>query len=301
MPVYAEDATDSAVVEVTPTPEVSPEVTPTIEPTVTPEVTTTPEATPTVELTPSITPTEEVTITPEPTVTPEVSPEVTPTEEVAQEEPQNNSPPTEQSSSSDSTPTQTETTTPTTLPEPLTIIAELEQTVTPNTTPTLTTDKGDYFPTDTVYINGTNFLPNTNYSLHIFSTDNPLFSINPDVTSDENGNISYSFKLDGNYRPTYSIEAYNENGEIITSFNFTDTNQTNTLQVCHSTSSHSNPYELITPDISGVESGHRGHNGGVYPAEPWGDIFPPYSYTTEECPANDTDYTSTDSSKACSI
>jgi len=81
---------------------------------------------------------------------------------------------------------------------------------------------------------------------------------------------------------------------------FTDTPVTNTLPVCHATSSNSNPYELITPDISGVESGHRDHNGGVYPANPWGDIFPPYSYTTNECPANDSDYTSTNNTKPCS-
>jgi len=56
MPAYADEATDSAVVEVTPTPEITPEVTPeptlTVEPT--PEVT--PEVTPTVEITPEITP-----------------------------------------------------------------------------------------------------------------------------------------------------------------------------------------------------------------------------------------------------
>ena len=53
-PVYAEEATESAIVEVTPTPE------PTVE--ITPEIT--PE--PTAETTPEITP--EVTVTPEPTV-----------------------------------------------------------------------------------------------------------------------------------------------------------------------------------------------------------------------------------------
>jgi len=56
MPAYAEgDATDSAVVETTPTPEITPEATPEITPTVEP----TSEVTP--EITPEITPTEEPT------------------------------------------------------------------------------------------------------------------------------------------------------------------------------------------------------------------------------------------------
>ena len=217
--VFADEITPEPEIEVTPTPEITPEITP--EVTITPE----PTAEPTVEITPEPTtiPTPEVTVEPTPEVTPEVTPESTPTEEPAQEEPQNNSPPSEQSSTpSDPTPSAPEASAVTTLPETLTVVAQLEQTITSEVTPSLSTDKTDYFPTDTVYISGVNFLPNTIYTLNISSLDNPIFIYKPEVTSDENGNISFSFTLDGNYRPNYKIEAKNESGEIISIMTFTD-------------------------------------------------------------------------------
>ena len=49
------------------------------------------------------------------------------------------------------------------------------------------------------------------------------------------------------------------------------------IQICHSTSSQANPYNLLTLPMSGIESGHLGHTGGVYPADGWGDIIPPFT------------------------
>ena len=69
------------------------------------------------------------------------------------------------------------------------------------------------------------------------------------------------------------------------------------VKICHSTSSHSNPYVENEPDKSGDLNGHVGHTGGVYPADPWGDIIPPFDYQVwekvgshEECPSSNSAY-----------
>ncbi len=218
MPVYAEDASPAAIVEVSPTPEVTPEITP--EATPTPEISVTPEPTPSVEITPepSISPTPEVTpeITPE--ITPEPTAEITPAEQQNNEEQKNNSPPAEQNNIPAATPTPEPTIV---LPQPLSVISQLEQEA-PIISPTLSTDKPDYFPTDTVHITGTGFLANTTYTLHIYSSDNPIFSIRPEVLSDEYGNISLSFRLDGNYRPNYIVDAIDNNDQVVLSYSFLD-------------------------------------------------------------------------------
>lgn len=54
-----------------------------------------------------------------------------------------------------------------------------------------------------------------------------------------------------------------------------------TVTICHSTASHSNPYIVNTPARSGDVQGHDGHEGGVYPADPWGDIIPPFEYVDQ--------------------
>lgn len=184
LPAYAVDevATDSSTVVEAPTPEVTPEVTP--EPIVSPE--------PTVE------------ITPEPSITPEVTPEPTPVVNTITEEVQNNSPPVNAFS------------------EQLSITNQLEKGITPEINPTLTTDKTDYFPTDTVYITGVNFLSNTIYTLRVFSQDNPIFNYQSEVTSTEDGNISLTLILDGNYRPNYTIEAIDQDGLVVSTTSFTD-------------------------------------------------------------------------------
>lgn len=50
------------------------------------------------------------------------------------------------------------------------------------------------------------------------------------------------------------------------------------IKICHSNSSESNPYVENEPAKSADVAGHDGHNGGVFPEVPWGDIIPPFAY-----------------------
>ncbi len=54
------------------------------------------------------------------------------------------------------------------------------------------------------------------------------------------------------------------------------------VNICHSTNSQSNPYNLEQPNKSGDVSGHADHTGAVwYPGvadHSWGDIIPPFAY-----------------------
>ncbi|OGG23640.1 hypothetical protein A3A79_00330 [Candidatus Gottesmanbacteria bacterium RIFCSPLOWO2_01_FULL_43_11b] len=70
---------------------------------------------------------------------------------------------------------------------------------------TLSTDKADYAPTDTVVITGTNFDPNTNYTLSITSGDEPAYSFQTAITTDGEGSFVYAHQLDGTYRPNYQV------------------------------------------------------------------------------------------------
>ena len=65
----------------------------------------------------------------------------------------------------------------------------------------------------------------------------------------------------------------------------------NKIDICHRTGSAANPYNLISVDKNATAGGHDGHEGGIYPADPWGDIIPPYDYqewevvgSHQECP-----------------
>lgn len=86
----------------------------------------------------------------------------------------------------------------------------------------LTTDKADYAPTDTALITGSSLLPNTTYSLTISSSDEPPTSTTVDVTSNDEGIFVYAYQLDGNYRPNYSVELKDTNGQIVATTTFTD-------------------------------------------------------------------------------
>lgn len=49
------------------------------------------------------------------------------------------------------------------------------------------------------------------------------------------------------------------------------------VTICHRTASAKNPYVEMTIDQSAVtRRGHDRHDGGVFPARPWGDIIPPF-------------------------
>ncbi|MBI4038247.1 hypothetical protein HY387_01190 [Candidatus Daviesbacteria bacterium] len=84
----------------------------------------------------------------------------------------------------------------------------------------LTTDKGDYAPTDTAVITGSDFPKNTNLNL-IITAENYRFETQ--VTTDENGSFIYSYQLDGTFRPLYTVEAYDLSGTLLATVTFTDT------------------------------------------------------------------------------
>ena len=100
-------------------------------------------------------------------------------------------------------------------------IAEFDLSYREDGSATIQTDKLDYAPTDTVLITGTGFIPNKEYSLEITS-ETGNFKFSDRVTSDESGNLFYSYQLDGTYRPNYLVEAKDGNGVIVTSVTFTD-------------------------------------------------------------------------------
>lgn len=53
------------------------------------------------------------------------------------------------------------------------------------------------------------------------------------------------------------------------------------VPICHASNSSSNPYGSLCPAKSADVTGHDGHNGGVFPASPWGDIIPPFTYSCD--------------------
>ena len=89
---------------------------------------------------------------------------------------------------------------------------------------TLSTDKPDYAPTDVALITGSNFSANATYNL-VITSDNLEFSDN--VTTDESGNFTYFYQLDGTYRPLYKAEVKDSSGTVIASTTFTDSRTAN--------------------------------------------------------------------------
>lgn len=89
-------------------------------------------------------------------------------------------------------------------------------------TAALTTDKPDYAPTDTALITGSNLLPHTTYTLRVWSDDEPATSKTAEVKTDENGVFAYAYQLDGTYRPNYSVELKDKDGNVVATTTFTD-------------------------------------------------------------------------------
>lgn len=83
------------------------------------------------------------------------------------------------------------------------------------------TDKEDYTPNEIVFLTGHGFIQNTPYVLRITSQTG-LFENEFNILTDENGSFSYSYQLDGTYRPDYLVEVKNIDGTVITSTTFTD-------------------------------------------------------------------------------
>lgn len=241
---------------VSPTSAISPTLAPTDTSTPTPIATITPTLTPTDSVTPiatsspTLTPTDTATVSPTvvvlPTVTstdtPVPTPSVSPT--VSATGPPTPTP-TQSSSSAtlDITPTPTVSVTPTATTAPTitpqaSVNGSLAATVLKNVkagtlslnldpvniqnSPTLTTNKSDYSPTDTVIITGENFLPKQDYTLLISSTDPPPVNFSTKVTTTEKGSFVYAYQLDGNYRPNYTVQVKDSSGTAIATTTFTD-------------------------------------------------------------------------------
>lgn len=90
----------------------------------------------------------------------------------------------------------------------------------------LTTDKTDYSPTDTVLISGNGFKNDTVYTLMISSDDPPPVNFQTQITTNDSSSFIYSYQLDGNYRPNYKVEIKDSTGTIIATTTFTDTDNT---------------------------------------------------------------------------
>ncbi len=207
--------------EITPTPGISPSTEP--SPTPTEELTSTPEVTPT--------PTVEVTVSPE--ATPSPTPILEPTQAITETSPPAESTPTGTPTPSPSeanpplveTPSPTETLTPTPTPSP-------EPSPSPSPSPavsastnslaSLITDKFDYYPTDTVNITGSNLAPFQTYTIVISSTDSPAVTEQDLVLTGGSGSFTYSYQLDGHYRPNYLVELKNSSGSTVATVTFTD-------------------------------------------------------------------------------
>lgn len=73
------------------------------------------------------------------------------------------------------------------------------------TTPTLSTDKLDYYPWETVAVTGTGLTPIHSYELTITSNDPPAVTHTALVTTDVAGEFISLYTLDGTYRPNYAV------------------------------------------------------------------------------------------------
>jgi len=83
------------------------------------------------------------------------------------------------------------------------------------------------------------------------------------------------------------------------------------IDICHRTSSHTNPYNLINVDKNATVGGHDDHDGPIWYegiVGDWGDIIPPYTYyewevvgSHEECPSSPSAYGQWAPGKTCMI
>lgn len=206
--------------------EITPEPTPVVEETLTP----TPEVTPTS--------TEEIIPTPTPEITPTPTEELipTPTEELVATPPAE--PQTESQPSQENNQPSVAEPSPTVTPQVEEEKGELSAVILDNVnassidefdfeyqtegSATLITDKLDYAPTDTVLITGTGFTPNETYDL-LITSETGNFRFSDRVSSDESGNLFYSYQLDGTYRPDYRVEI-KDGDRVVASTTFTDSN-----------------------------------------------------------------------------
>jgi hypothetical protein len=224
-------AQETVAQELSPTPVVTPETAQ--QPAAEPDPTAAPTDAPAVEVTaaptsePTTAPTE--TITAEPTTTIEPTTSTTPGTTQTQEQQKS-----QDQQQTNTTETPAPTTEVTTTPVPPTATPQLDEQITttvvkldgsyadPNLVPSTWTDKADYAPTEKVVVSGKNFLPNTQYSITISSTDEPAVTHNGTFTTTAEGTFTYEYQLDGNYRPNYKVEVKDGSGAVVATTTFTD-------------------------------------------------------------------------------
>lgn len=126
------------------------------------------------------------------------------------------------------TPDTTSATTDTTQLAPVTV-------TTPSVTPTLTTDKADYHPAETVSILGRFFSALQNIVLKIFgspinNTSEIYTEDTVNVASDSNGSFDYNYALSDLFIPLYRVVANDSTGNFLAETSFTDSIQTDFSQ-----------------------------------------------------------------------
>jgi len=144
--------------------------------------------------------------------------------------------------------------------------------------PAIWTDKGDYAPTEKVVVSGKNFIPDYIYTIVISSSDEPTVTHTGTVTASFDGMFTYEYQLDGNYRPNYKVEVKDKDGVLVAETTFTDSPFK--VIICHSTSSQTNPYNLIEVAINSISKCEDVNGHGLDPH----DIIPPFTYETCEYP-----------------
>jgi uncharacterized repeat protein (TIGR01451 family) len=97
----------------------------------------------------------------------------------------------------------------------------IENLLTPVAQPSasLSTDKGDYSPTEKATITGSNLLPLYQYTLEITAQD---LSFSTQVLTDASGSFVYEYQLDGTFRPEYKAEVKDSSGTVVVATTFTD-------------------------------------------------------------------------------
>lgn len=118
--------------------------------------------------------------------------------------------------------------------------------------PSISTDKDDYSPGETVVISGTGFYLDTEYTLRVTRPDGAKDTAT--VTSDSNGSFTYNYQLDG-ITGEYLVEAIDGEGSILTSYKFTDTETCEDTKVDLHQAHQGADSSTFTPDIAGDNGG----------------------------------------------
>lgn len=152
--------------------------------------------------------------------------------------------------------------------------------------PSISTDKDDYAPEETVTISGSNFPASIDVLIKVTWPDGivrdsaGLVDSSDTITTDEEGSFTYLYSLRGEGQEgEYLVEVFQGETVLATKI-FTDT--VDKVTICHATASHSNPYTVNQPNKTADVQGHDGHNGPIWYSGitiVWGDIIPPFDYS----------------------